>query len=336
MSSTPIGVGSHGPSFQKGQPYNFSHAMPIIVEDTQVERLDGFITPTGGVVGDGPYEFNVPAVNDAYLMLGNLSLYMKAKVVKGNGEVIDNGTANKVAPVNCLGTTLWQHVEVLLNDYVINSGSSTNAHYKGYLETMLSYDVSSRVSHLRAQIFSEDTPGKFDTMVGGDRENKGWGERQKIVKGSESFDFMAPITADFLRSDKHLAPGNKLTIKLYKARNEFILNTTDNNADYKLVIQDLKLYYERIRLKENIAPPSVERYLFNRTELKRYPLPDNMTRYHINLHQGGKMPKQIIIAQVLTSAAEGEYNENPFFFQHFNLNHLCLKVNGQRVPSLAI
>ena len=108
---------------------------------------------------------------------------------------------------------------------------------------------------------------------------------------------------------------------------------TAANSDYKINLLDLKLYYQRIRLKDKFPIPRTERYLYTKTELKRFPIPQGMTSYSINLHQGGKMPKSVIIAQVKTSAAEGSYSENPFYFHHFDINHLCLKVNGQRVPS---
>ena len=328
-----IGVGSHGPKLHKGQAGNFRHSSSIIVDDTQVERLEGFVRPTGGVTGDGPFEFVLPAVNDAYLMLGNLSLYIQAKVVKADGSNIDDGTTDLVAPVNCLGTTMWEHVQVLLNDYNINSGSATNAHYKGFIETILSYDATSRVTHLTAQLFKDDTPGRFNTMTRGDQSNVGWTKRHDVVKNSTTFDMMAPITADFLRADKHLAPGNKLAIRLYKARDSFILNSGVANASYKLKIVELQLFYERIRLRENIPPPSLETYLFNRTELKRFPVAQGLSYFNFTLHNGGKMPKSVIIGQVSTAAAEGDYKENPFYFRHCNINQLCLKINGKRVPA---
>ena len=331
------GVGIHADNnaiMTKGRASNFDHNIPLVLEDTQHERIEGFVLPTGGVAGNGPYDFVLPAVNDAYLMLGNLSLYVKAKVVQGDGSNLIND--NIVAPVNCLGIALWEHIELSLNDYAISNSSASNSHYKGVLETLLSYDHMANHSHLKAQIYEEDQPGRFNIMV---REaenviaNKGFTNRERLVRRSKEFDFMSPLTADFLRTDKHLAPGNKLAIKLYRARDDFILNSGHANANFKLLITDMRLYYQRIRLKEKFGPPKIERYLYTKTELKRFPIPQGMSAYDINLHQGGKMPKSVIITQVRTAAAEGAYGENPFYFPHFNINSLCLKINGQRLPS---
>lgn len=331
MSDTAVGVGSHA-RMAKGQATNFIHNMPISVEDTQVERIEGFIRPTGGVAGGGPYEIIIPPVHDAYLMLGTIALYVKARVVNADGTAIGNRNAAIVAPINALGITMWEHIETHLNDYPINSGSATNAHYKAYIETLLSYDETSKESHLRAQMYAQDTVGEFGEMAI-DGANAGFDTRSKYVAQSQIFDMMGPIAVDFLRADKHLAPGNKLSFRFHKARDAFLLNCPLNDPGYKLELLDIRLYYQRVRLRESIPSPTMERYLYNKTELKRFPVPAGMTSYFLNFHTAGKMPKSIIIGQVSTAAAEGQYGENPLHFQHFNLNLLGLKINGQRVPA---
>lgn len=87
-----------------------------------------------------------------------------------------------------------------MNDRAVNTTSSNNAHYKGYLETLLSYDDSAREGHLRAQLFALDMPGHFnDKTVGEDPDNPGYRERYNAVSESKIWDTMSPITNDFLR-----------------------------------------------------------------------------------------------------------------------------------------
>lgn len=340
MTRTESGVGSHKEtdanaalsSTALAQASNFDHSMPIIVEDTQQERVEGSVGPTGGVTGNGPYEFVLPPVEQTFLLLGNLSLYCKARVMRENDAPLI-GT-DVVAPVNGLGTAMWEHTEVSVNDYTLGGASATNSHYKGYLETVLSYDATSKDTHLRAQLFSMDTPGHYADMTE-NGENAGFRDRFGVVRESQTFDMVSPLTADFLRTDKHLCPGNKLSVKLYRARDAFLLNTVQNRR-FHLKILELKLYYQRVRLRENIPIPRVEKYLCTKTEMKRFPIPIGMTRYNFTLHHGGKMPKSIILAQVLTAAAEGSFANNPFYLQHFNINTLALRVNGRQVPSDAL
>lgn len=331
MAFHEFGVGSrksHVPSVSS-RASNFDYDAPIMIEDAQKERVEGFLRPTGGVAGDGPFEFILPPATDTYLLTGNLALYCVARVLREDGSEMVPGDV--VAPINGLGTAMWEHTEVSLNDYVLSGASSTNTHYKSYIETVLSYDATSRDTHLRAQMFALDTPAHYEdfTALGA---NTGFRERRAVIENSSMFDMMYPVTNDFLRAHTHLAPGNKLSIKLYKARDGFLLCTNEDER-YKIAIVDLKLFYFRVRLKESIPFPSIERYLTTRTELKRYPVPRGMSTYNFMLHHGGKMPKGIVLAQVATAAAEGSYSRNPFYFQHFGINSLCLRVNGRQVPS---
>lgn len=317
-----------------GKSANFDYNAPIVIEDTQTERLEGFVRPTGGLSQSGPYELILPAVQDSYLVTQNLLLYVKARVTRENGDLILPGDV--VAPVNCLGVAMWEHTEVSINDRILSTSSTTNTHYKGYLETMLSYDVVAQISHLRAQGFALDSPGLYDVMAPAPARNKGFIERMDWTREGNTIDFTAPITADFLRTTNNLAPGNKLTIKLYRAKDSFILNSDDFENNYKLELLDLKMYYHRIRLMDKMAPPGLERYLTMRTELKKFPVAQGMMQYNFKVHYGGKMPKTVVIAQVMTTACEGTYNRNPFYFKHFNVNYLALVVNGRTIPPDAL
>ena len=325
------GVGSlkNELSMTGGVSTNFDYNMPLIIEDTQVERIEGFVRPTGGLTQMGPFELVLPAQSDSYLITQNLSLYLKMKITRENGENLQ--ATDVVAPINCLGTTMWEHTEISINDYILSTSSTTNTHYKSYIETILTYDQPTAESYLVGQFFAMDSPGAYENFTGTPGTNKGFIERRDYCQRSRAFDLITPITADFLRTQNYLAPNNKLTIKLYRARNEFILNTTDITR-YKLEILDMKLYYHRVRLIDKISPPGIERYLSVRTELKRFPVPAGMRTYNFKIHYGGKMPKSVVIAQVLTAACEGSYDRNPLHFRHFNINQLALKVNGRTVP----
>ena len=58
-----------------------------------------------------------------------------------------------------------------------------------------------------------------------------------------------------------------------------------------------------------------------------------MTAYNFTLHYTGILPKTVVIGQVRTEAIEGDYTLNPLYFEHFDINKLCLRVNGRSVPS---
>ena len=331
MAEPGVGTRKSGTPLHAAKTSQFEHNEPILIEDAQVERLSGFVRPQGEISlsSEGPFDFVLQPAGDTYLNLGTLSIYAKLKIVQADGTNLPAGA--EVAPINAIAVTMWDSVETVINDTVHSGATGSGTNYKSYIETILSYDSEMKDSHLACQRMIMDTPGKYDTM---DDNNKGFQARKALVAGSKSFDTYAPVCSDFLRASNHLCPGNKLSLKLYRARDSFIINkAAAQDGTFKLKIEELKLYYSRIRLKDNLPPPAIERYLFTRTELKKFPIPAGLTTYNIAIQSGGCLPKSIVMAQVRTSAVEGNYSQNPLNFQHFNLCEARLMVNGRSYPS---
>ncbi|KAF0143336.1 MAG: hypothetical protein FD143_3438, partial [Ignavibacteria bacterium] len=53
-----------------------------------------------------------------------------------------------------------------------------------------------------------------------------------------------------------------------------------------------------------------------------------------NIYQG-KLPDLIILGMVSDADMSGGYQRNPFNFQHFGANYLCMQANGEQIPRLA-
>lgn len=334
MEVTEYGIGTRRSNVptEEGTSASFFHNEAFVVDRVQVERHDGHVNPVGGTVGSGPFEFIIPPVADAYLMMNKLQLNMHLRIVKADGTNCDS--TDNVAPVNALGAVFWEHAEVHLNDYPMGGSSASNIHYKAYIETILSYDATARDTHLKNQLFQMDDPDKYDVMEGGTGViNSGFKARKAMTAESKKFDVIGPLTIDFLRANRHLTPGNKLSIKLTKAQDKFLLMSPNTEENYKIEIDMLKLYYYRVRLAERIQPPPIERYLFSRTELKRFPIPAGTMEYNFSIHRGPRLPKSVIFAQVETEAGEGTYATNPFKFAHHDVKRLALRLNGRLIPS---
>ena len=360
-----------------GTPLDHTTQLAVVVE--QDHRFDGSIRPTGGVVGDGPFEFILSARPDQYLMMDKLHLEVKFKVIKSNGHNVDPAS-DIVAPVNFFGLTMWEHVDITLNDQLISSDSSSNAHYKAYIESVLSYDLNQVETTLGNLFANIDDAGKFDSFTvptanqdesfyanviyrdqdeymeveGGERvlpaaaeevmkqevakaqaHNSGYVERYKKLMlngGNVEVELITPIMGDFLRSLTYLAPNNKLAIKLFKARDPFMLLSGNTEAGYRIEFVDLKLHYAYLSLYDP-SVPSAQRYVVPKTMLKKFPVASGMTIFNFNIHHGGKFPSQIVIGQVTTAASEGRYDKNPFHFRHFDLESVKLLVNGRSVPN---
>ena len=163
--------------------------------------------------------------------------------------------------------------------------------------------------------------------------NKGFESRFRVISGSDSFDTYSPIAHDFFQLNNHVAPNNRIVIRLTMHDDGFLLNTYLTQKRFKLELLDLKLHLHTIDRKERIVSPAIETYLMSETQMHKKLVASGASSANFRIHESGIMPKSIIIAMVTSQSAEGTYNENPFYFHHFFMKKICLYINGEQYPS---
>ena len=122
------------------------------------------IAPSSAVTEDGPLEFHVSGSGDEYIDLLHTQLYLKAKIVNGDGSAIGDETDvnNIVAPVNLLLQSLFSQLEVTLNGKIIGH-MNTLYPYRAMLETLLNYGREPLTSQLQTSLFYKDTASYMDS-----------------------------------------------------------------------------------------------------------------------------------------------------------------------------
>jgi len=178
----------------------FDYRQSVVIDASMKQGTDTWIRAVGGVVNqDGPWDFVIPPSQDRYYMLSSSGLEMSLKVTKADGTDLSR-SADIVAPINQIGSTLWQSVEVSLNGHPFSGSSSVNVGYKTYLETLLSYDNDSFSTHLRIQGFFADTPGAQSKMrVSPLMPMKAWAA--KLISGDIPWPAIPAAIADAQATD---------------------------------------------------------------------------------------------------------------------------------------
>lgn len=443
------GVGTRRSAFNVAEvdDGNFNYNEQILVETSQKGFRDFWIRPIGGVVNQsGPFTFTIEPMLDRYVQLNRAALEVVCRVVNEDGTDI-SAWEDVCAPINLLGSCMWENVEVFLNGQSFGGSAGMNAGYKAYMNTLLSYDMDAASTHLHTSFYHRDTPGEFHNMTptekemrlsflrgiqdgtvprpiipanlvrtghpgvdefgyldddadvllidpdvidpihakmnkeyehaspadfpqigddplpelpkrvfrrhlyremfeqamgpahrrlavkAGQRLNVGFDNRYAICNGSKSFDMFSNVEHDFFKLDNHIGPGNKIDLKLTRHKDAFLINTYLTNGNYKLVIDDMKLHLRTIERKERIVPPPRELYQMNETQLHKQVVGANVPSTCFRIHQGGVMPKTIMVAMVMTKAAEGTYDHNPLNFHHFHVSNMSLIINGEQYPA---
>ena len=310
------------------QSFDYYGSVPI--ETAQHSFSDEKILPVNGT-NNGPYEFHLDSVGDSFICLNSILMYCKAKIEYAHPDQED-GLPDEAAPVNNTLGSLWREIETRVNNVPINPNSSYNTAYKAYIETILSHDDS--INHAAdGGLFAMDDAGRFNDATDA---NRGFAERRDRTEQAREFDMCGVVCSDFLRSNNHLAPGNRLTLKFTRSSDSFLLQT-ESDKQHKFVILEVALFIRRIHLRPEVMktvlkPNQTQKYLSTYTEIKEFPLSAGIQQFATKLYTGEHIPKQVIIFQADTTAQLGHPRLNPYRFFHHYLNHINLKINGASVP----
>ena len=244
-----------------------------------------------------------------------------------------------VSFINNLGHSWIQQIEVYLNDKQVVDLSTPSYAYKALIENLLSYSKHKKKYDLCNQLYLDDGDEDYNKYQLAD--GKTLKSRRKLLHGDDHNKgyFCVPLNVDLFQTPVFLCPNVHLKVKILKNKDEFFLLSNGLKAKFK--IQDLNLRFRLVETAKNFSD-DVSKISLGKANAY---YPYYMTRIRTNLiTQGiqtyiwpsairGKLPKQIIAGFVDHSAYSGAFNRNPFLFENFDINGLCLRINGVSFPA---
>jgi hypothetical protein len=300
--------------------------------------------------GNGPYVFDIHPQGMQYIDRSATRLLVNFKVVNSDGsdlaiaQAANGDTPAVVAPnVSCCnlpGNSLWQAIDVDVGGNPYPHLGNVHANYKAYIETLLSYTKGAAESHLQSGRFLMDVATKFEEFDATDVYNIAFARRKERIAGSKTVQCYGPVHCDFLQDDRLLPPGVRLTLKFYRAPDNFVLMSNDANKTYKIIIEDLKLFIRHVTVSDRIVASHIAQFEkgpaifpFTKTVIKTQVQTVGITNFTVLGVVNGLFPKTIIFTFLSSGSLNGSYMSNPYNFQHFGLNFACLRMNGEQVPS---
>jgi hypothetical protein len=305
--------------------------------------------------GTNVLEFIIQGSGDQYVDLTRTKLGIKFRVRQDSRDL--PATANVAPLVNFLGS-MFQQCDIFLNNKLITSSNNLYAH-RAYLEQLLTYSRETADRQLSSQLFYLDTPGHLDAVNDDQQSNEGFQARKAHVAGSRLVEVRGPLFNDLSNQSAYVLNNVDIRIRLTRSENKFCLMATNADevkavaadaggqgavaaraaSNFNVHIEQATLHVQKVTLhpQNQIAVETLLRkqnaiYNMQRTEMKSFTIAEgdrSFTREHINL---GLSPKYAIVGLVSTEAMQGLYGRNPFNFQHFNLKHISLNVDGEQVP----
>ena len=294
------------------------------------------IPPISAITDTAPLEFYVTGSSEDYIDLNNTYILIRAKITNADGGIIGNDA--EVGFVNYPGCSLFSQVDIMLGDTLITHSSSTYP-YRGVIECLLNYGHDTLTSQFGCGLFAKDTAGAMDvTNPAGN--NLGLRARAEYTARSRVVELIAPIHADMFFQEKLLINGVDIKMKFIRAKDEFCLMATDAGAGFKINIQSASLYIKKVSVAPGVRlahaktiTHSNAKYPLDRACLKNFSVPAGTRVCNQENLFIGQIPKFVIIGFVDNEAFTGSYGRNPFQFQNYNLEYLCLHADGQSFPS---
>lgn len=288
--------------------------------------------PIASLDGTGPVEFVVPGTTEEYVDLAHTQLYLRVKVIKPDGSA--PAETDVPGPVNLFMQTLFNQVDVFLNDKQVTSASNTYP-YRAYLENLLSYGTDAKKSYLTSQLYVKDTPGHIDGTAA---ENEGLQSRIETLKSSDySVELMGPLHVDIFHQDRLLLNQVDLKLRLIRSKPEFCLMSA--GQEFKVVIEKAVLKVRKVKVSPSVAlghaaalRRGTAKYPIKRAEVKVVAIAKgSLGEPKDNLFQGS-VPNKIIVGFVDHDSFNGTYQKSPFNFKHNHLSYLEVTVDGEAIP----
>lgn len=331
---------SQSPNFATGgkrecstDQLEFRDTPPIqsVVEATTIVEFPCF---TALPKDDGtPLEFRVGKA-DLYTDLTRTFVGITLQLIDNEGQKLPEDAM--VAPINNIGYSFFQNVDLFLNDQKITA-NDTNYVWSSYVYTLLYNSRNARETVMRGSGWFPDTPGFFNNITKDtdDFENKGFETRRQLFADGKTVHLYNRLflTTKF---DRLIPNQTEIAIKMKPAPNSLSLIASKN--EYKIRVLDAKLYVTRLK----IIPRHLDMYehLLNSRKFI-YPTLAIQTRCK-TVNEGiqnfewmpfsGQLPQRIYIWQIRQSAYNGQIEQNPYNFVAFGINSLAVFGNGYCLP----
>ena len=301
--------------------------------------MTGKITKKDGTSKlDGNDQSNVAPVNNfLHSLFRQVDVYLNGK---------------QVTPA--MGTYAYRsYIETLLNYDVSAKQSqfSSALYYKdtagqmdkaGALESLKTLNYrSAGTFDLTNHVFTTTTQNASAELYKPPTGNQGFAKRHQFIKNGNRFVLSGPIFSDIFMTDRLLLNMMDLKVVLNRSSDAFSLMEIGNNPaiEPKVQLTDVVLKVRKVKVDQSVSD-GVERmlkqtpalYPIRRVECKILTIPANLPNVRQDNIFSGIIPNSFVVGLVHVDASTGEYNKNPYNFQHFGVTSVSLTANGQEIP----
>ena len=293
---------------------------------------DAIYTPLSSIAStDGVVVFNVEGSSNEYIDLSETKLTVDVKVVNSAANA-NLAATDIVAPVNNWLHSMFSDVKLEIQNKTVEGGDHLYP-YKAYLLNLLSHSKESKKTQLVASGWFKDE----GQMNGDETTNTGFSTRKDLIAGSRIVQLSGPLLLDMMYQPRYLMPKTGFKLSLTRMKPEFQIcirtaNTVAGRATgVNVMIQSATLQVRRVQALPSVIDDLETKlsltnavYPIQRTVMKTFIIGQGQASFHCQNLFDGQLPKLIVLGLTRNNAYTGAYNQNPFNFQHANVNSIKL------------
>uniref|UniRef100_A0AC34PYI8 Uncharacterized protein n=1 Tax=Panagrolaimus sp. JU765 TaxID=591449 RepID=A0AC34PYI8_9BILA len=273
-------------------------------------------------VNNPPFQFKIPA-SECWLDLSKTYLTTVFSISKKKEDKwVDIEEADKVAPIQALGTTFIKNLRVSINQREVYNANALYS-YKSIIDLELSTTKEVKETYLQ-------TCGYYAKKE----------DRKKLFVSKKKVEFLSRILADIFNQPLYFLNHADIEIEIIPQDANFCLISEDK-TEYRLNTESIKLYVKTVNLLDNLTleinnklQTTPAKYAVSRTELKSQFISDDRYEYIANLFMD-QIPQRVIVALVQHENFVGKQSKDPFIFNNNKIRNISIQANSKYYPSNA-
>lgn len=298
---------------QSSMPASKSELSIFSIPPTQVAidtHYEVDYRPAASLENGKTYELNIPSSED-FTDLSATMVHINLNILDDKGQIVN--TENSVKLVSNFGNALFEQIDLILG--TTNTSLANNMyHYQAYLENLL----------YRHPCEAE----------------KGVHDIETAVVPNKTYELYFRLNVPMCTQDKLLLSGVPIIFKFTRSTTHFPL-ISNTNTNYTIKINKFSLILRRVKLYPDAQVSILKtleafpaKYFITRSDTKGLTISKGVTNVTVENIFIGQLPKRIIIGFLDDKCLSGDIQKDPWKFEHFNINHICLNIDGVLYPSI--
>lgn len=294
------------------------------------------------IFDEAPIEFELEGRNDSFIDVKNIQMFLTCKVKKrkadGTEENLDTELKegetqrrnNHVVPYPGLLYALFSDVQI---EYQHKPLYSSQNYYdtKTFIHILTSVPVYEKETSLKNALWYRD---KRMGRIGMIEANSSLApmETMRNQATRDPIYLNGRLITDLFNVSRPLVDGVTVNIRFYPNKPNKCLHCDDEGYSPAFEISDFTLLVPRIYPKPSLLKqPAV--YPWVHTHMQRHIIPKGAKNFGPkNILTTDCLPRRCIVFLWSEEQLEGDYKEIRHDLQHYGVESICAKVNGEDVP----